>query len=168
MSPRCNHFPGQTECLWCSIMKPCPFCGGRCDRKGWARSDGSRGPECEGCGATAVDVYSWNFRVEPVEESEEQRAGLRSSVVAAQNRLQKEQRCTMTDPARYDGRVPEPPYMTEKERFDIQLAEAARLLERTVIVEWLRQQAKNARKADEFAYYADRYASEIELGEHLR
>ena len=51
--------------MWCCRVKPCPFCGGRCDPKGWLNGDGVRGPECEGCGATAVDVYAWNFRVWP-------------------------------------------------------------------------------------------------------
>jgi hypothetical protein len=59
---RCNHFPGQSECLWCRALQPCPFCGGRCDPHGWLKANGERGPECEGCGATAVSVYAWNFR----------------------------------------------------------------------------------------------------------
>jgi len=43
-------------------LKRCPFCGGRADPEGWLRNDGVRGPECEGCGATASDVKTWNTR----------------------------------------------------------------------------------------------------------
>lgn len=43
----------------------CPFCGGEVDPTGWLRGDGVRGPECDGCGATAPSMEVW-----------EQRAGL--------------------------------------------------------------------------------------------
>jgi hypothetical protein len=43
-------------------VKPCPFCGGAADPAGWLNSDGQRGPECEECGATAVDADAWNYR----------------------------------------------------------------------------------------------------------
>jgi hypothetical protein len=44
----------QTELL------PCRNCGGQCDPTGWMCGDGSKGPECEGCGITTPDVESWN------------------------------------------------------------------------------------------------------------
>jgi hypothetical protein len=48
-------------------LLPCPFCGGTCDPKGWLRRKANgdiyeRGPECEGCGATAESVEIWNNR----------------------------------------------------------------------------------------------------------
>lgn len=43
-------------------LRPCPFCGGECDATGWLR-----GPECEGCGATAASVEAWNRRAQPAE-----------------------------------------------------------------------------------------------------
>ncbi|WP_236232135.1 hypothetical protein [Pseudomonas juntendi] len=39
---------------------PCPFCAGRVDPEGWLRGDGTRGPECESCGATAPTLSVWN------------------------------------------------------------------------------------------------------------
>ena len=39
-------------------LKPCPFCGGVVD------PEGLRGPECEGCGATATSIESWELRVD--------------------------------------------------------------------------------------------------------
>ncbi len=39
---------------------PCPFCAGRVDPGGWLRGDGTRGPECESCGATAPTLSVWN------------------------------------------------------------------------------------------------------------
>lgn len=41
---------------------PCPFCGGEVDPEGWLGGDGTRGPECDVCGATACDMASWNRR----------------------------------------------------------------------------------------------------------
>lgn len=59
-------------------MLPCPFCGGKCDAKGWAgNSPGgvlTHGPECEDCGSTADSAENWNRRAamlqgaEPVQE----------------------------------------------------------------------------------------------------
>jgi len=46
-----------------SEHKPCPFCGGQVDPRGWLRNDGARGPECENCGATAENIETWNERV---------------------------------------------------------------------------------------------------------
>lgn len=43
-------------------LKPCPFCGGECDPDGWLGGDGTRGPECNDCGATARTVEDWNRR----------------------------------------------------------------------------------------------------------
>ena len=43
-------------------LKPCPFCGGRADPQGWLAGDGTRGPECEDCGATATSAAAWNRR----------------------------------------------------------------------------------------------------------
>lgn len=40
----------------------CPFCGGEVDPTGWLRGDGARGPECEGCGATAPSMEVWEQR----------------------------------------------------------------------------------------------------------
>lgn len=40
----------------------CPFCGGEVDPTGWLRGDGARGPECEGCGATAPSMAVWEQR----------------------------------------------------------------------------------------------------------
>ncbi len=46
-------------------LKPCPFCGGTVDPKGWLSNGGLRGPECEGCGCTALSIEEWENRVEP-------------------------------------------------------------------------------------------------------
>ena len=46
-------------------LKPCPFCGGTVDPKGWLSDGGLCGPECEGCGCTACSVEEWQKRVEP-------------------------------------------------------------------------------------------------------
>ncbi len=43
--------------------KPCPFCGSNVDPEGWLCNDGRRGPECEGCGATATSIEMWNQRI---------------------------------------------------------------------------------------------------------
>lgn len=43
----------------------CPFCGANVDPEGLQRGDGVRGPECEGCGATAPSLEAWNQRVHP-------------------------------------------------------------------------------------------------------
>lgn len=40
----------------------CPFCGGEVDPTGWLRGDGLRGPECDGCGATAPSMEVWEQR----------------------------------------------------------------------------------------------------------
>ena len=42
---------------------PCPFCGGPVDPTGWLRNDGTQGPECDNCGATAPDIPTWNQRL---------------------------------------------------------------------------------------------------------
>ncbi|MGC3640787.1 hypothetical protein ACPTFH_05000 [Pseudomonas aeruginosa] len=42
---------------------PCPFCGGEVDPTGWLRGDGTRGPECNYCGATARSMEAWQTRV---------------------------------------------------------------------------------------------------------
>lgn len=42
--------------------KPCPFCGAEVDPEGWMGHD-ERGPECEGCGATARTIEEWNSRI---------------------------------------------------------------------------------------------------------
>lgn len=49
-------------------LKPCPFCGGKCDPKGWMNLDAEQGPECETCGATAGSVEAWNSRKEPIDD----------------------------------------------------------------------------------------------------
>lgn len=45
---------------------PCPFCGGAVDPTGWLSQDAfgiqRRGPECDGCGATAPYLHTWNMR----------------------------------------------------------------------------------------------------------
>ncbi|ELP1305232.1 hypothetical protein ACPTFP_09230 [Pseudomonas aeruginosa] len=41
---------------------PCPFCGGEVDPTGWLRGDGTRGPECNHCGATARSMEAWQTR----------------------------------------------------------------------------------------------------------
>ncbi|HBO9988613.1 TPA: hypothetical protein L5G17_005223 [Pseudomonas aeruginosa] len=41
---------------------PCPFCGGEVDPTGWLRGDGTRGPECNDCGATARSMEAWQTR----------------------------------------------------------------------------------------------------------
>lgn len=51
-------------------IKPCPFCGGKCDPEGWSGGDGRRGPECEDCGATADSVDAWNLRSNPIGTAE--------------------------------------------------------------------------------------------------
>lgn len=43
-------------------LKPCPFCGGEADPKGWMSSDGAQGPACDSCGATANSADEWNAR----------------------------------------------------------------------------------------------------------
>ncbi|MFF6585946.1 hypothetical protein ACET34_24300 [Pseudomonas aeruginosa] len=44
---------------------PCPFCGGEVDPTGWLRGDGTRGPECNDCGATARSMEAWQTRAAP-------------------------------------------------------------------------------------------------------
>ncbi|WP_400638380.1 DNA cytosine methyltransferase [Pseudomonas aeruginosa] len=44
---------------------PCPFCGGEVDPTGWLRGDGTRGPECNDCGATARSMEAWQTRTVP-------------------------------------------------------------------------------------------------------
>lgn len=61
-------------------LKPCPFCGGECDATGWLRGDGTRGPECEGCGATAASVEDWNRRAQPAEAEGVEVVGYRVSM----------------------------------------------------------------------------------------
>ncbi|OLQ28370.1 hypothetical protein BIW01_05500 [Pseudomonas aeruginosa] len=41
---------------------PCPFCGGEVAPTGWLRGDGTRGPECNYCGATARSMEAWQTR----------------------------------------------------------------------------------------------------------
>ncbi|HHJ1578114.1 TPA: hypothetical protein ACQGTZ_000201 [Pseudomonas aeruginosa] len=41
---------------------PCPFCGGEVGPTGWLRGDGTRGPECNYCGATARSMEAWQTR----------------------------------------------------------------------------------------------------------
>ena len=42
-------------------LEPCPFCGStNTDPKEWMAGDGSQGPGCENCGATARSVEEWN------------------------------------------------------------------------------------------------------------
>lgn len=43
-------------------LKPCPFCGGKVDPRGWYNGLGEHGPECRGCGATAPSIEAWNTR----------------------------------------------------------------------------------------------------------
>lgn len=43
-------------------LKPCPFCNGTVDPEGWLCNDGTRGPECNDCGASARDLKTWNTR----------------------------------------------------------------------------------------------------------
>ena len=43
-------------------FKPCPFCGGEVDPRGWLQNGGVRGPECNGCGATAPNLSVWETR----------------------------------------------------------------------------------------------------------
>ena len=42
----------------------CPFCGGEVDPEGWFGDGCVRGPECNGCGATARSIEDWNNRVD--------------------------------------------------------------------------------------------------------
>jgi hypothetical protein len=46
-------------------MLPCPFCGtdDDIDPAGVLNGDGTRSPECMGCGATASTVATWNCRI---------------------------------------------------------------------------------------------------------
>lgn len=46
---------------------PCPFCGGEVDPTGWLRGDGTRGPECNYCGATARSMEAWQTRTAPAQ-----------------------------------------------------------------------------------------------------
>jgi hypothetical protein len=44
-------------------LKPCPFCGGKnIDLTFWARNDGTVGPGCDDCNATADSAEVWNKR----------------------------------------------------------------------------------------------------------
>lgn len=45
-----------------SENKRCPFCNGKVDPRGWLGSGGVRGPECDGCGATALTIEAWEKR----------------------------------------------------------------------------------------------------------
>ncbi len=55
----------------CSAALPCPFCGGEVDPAGWLGHSSAgvvtRGPECDGCGATTETIEAWNRR-EPSNE----------------------------------------------------------------------------------------------------
>ena len=56
-------------------LKPCPFCGGEADPKGWMSSDGAQGPACDSCGATANSADEWNARASsPANHVEDVRA----------------------------------------------------------------------------------------------
>lgn len=46
-------------------LLPCPFCGTDedIDPDGVLNSDGTRSPECMGCGATTPTVETWNCRI---------------------------------------------------------------------------------------------------------
>lgn len=44
-------------------LRPCPFCGSDdIDAKGWKGNDGSVGPCCNNCNATADSIEIWNTR----------------------------------------------------------------------------------------------------------
>lgn len=50
-----------------AILKPCPFCGGKCDPEGWVGTEADRkttrsGPACDDCGASAPSLEMWNKR----------------------------------------------------------------------------------------------------------
>ncbi|WP_270735190.1 hypothetical protein [Leclercia adecarboxylata] len=55
-------------------LLPCPFCGGKCDAKGWAGiAPGgglAHGPECENCGSTADSLENWNRRAAMLQGAE--------------------------------------------------------------------------------------------------
>lgn len=46
-------------------LLPCPFCGTDDDINpaGVLNGDGTRSPECRGCGATAPTIATWNCRI---------------------------------------------------------------------------------------------------------
>ena len=44
-------------------LKPCPFCGSNADPEVWGPCDSRPGPKCEGCGATATSIETWNQRI---------------------------------------------------------------------------------------------------------
>lgn len=46
--------------------RPCPFCGGEVDPRGWASADLSYGPACSACGATAPSMRTWDSRPGPL------------------------------------------------------------------------------------------------------
>jgi hypothetical protein len=43
-------------------LKPCPFCGGKCDPEGWIGDKKRSGPACDDCGSAAETVAIWNTR----------------------------------------------------------------------------------------------------------
>lgn len=59
MEPKGKHPGGRP-----SKYKPCPFCGGECDPKGWLQNNGLKGPECKRCGSTAPSIKIWEMRID--------------------------------------------------------------------------------------------------------
>lgn len=78
-------------------LKPCPFCGGRCDPYGWMTNGGIRGPECEDCGATATNVGAWNMRAEELWNRRPDPVVVRSSVNEAYDLIDHHLRNTLDD-----------------------------------------------------------------------
>lgn len=64
-------------------LKPCPFCGGKCDPRGWLSGAGEAGPECCDCGATATSGADWNRRVDTDAQDEPAGEDVRGRIVAA-------------------------------------------------------------------------------------
>lgn len=64
-------------------LLPCPFCGtdDDTDPSGVLNGDGTRSPECMGCGAIAPTVATWNCRI--AAPAEDVRASVEETVPAA-------------------------------------------------------------------------------------
>ena len=55
-------------------LLPCPFCKSvDIDPKGWLAGDGSFGPQCMTCGATAESKEKWNTRPTSASDAEKER-----------------------------------------------------------------------------------------------
>ena len=73
---KANHLrPQSPETVMTPLqLLPCPFCKSvNIDPKGWLAGDGSFGPQCMMCGATAESKEKWNTRPTSASDAEKER-----------------------------------------------------------------------------------------------